>query len=105
MTNFQSNETLALLMPMVTRQRVEFVDALNDTNTLNTFVQQDNYVFIKDRPGIDYLIYHDYQYRKTIGITEREHCPFAIAKKPFLLKRRSFVYNKKFKYGPLFDPE
>lgn len=92
-------------MPIVNRNRAVFVDALNDTDTLNRYVQQSNYVFIKDRPGIDYLIYHDYQYRKTLGTTEREHCPFAIAKKPFLTKKRSFAYNKNFKFGPLFDPE
>lgn len=93
------------LRPMVDRNRAIFTDSSNDTENLNIYVQEDNYVFIKDRPGIDHLIYRDYLYRKTIKTSDRDHCPFAIAKTPFMTRKRSFAYTKGFPYKDLFDPE
>lgn len=92
---------------MVNKGRVEFSDksASNDNETLVTYVEKQNYVLIKDRPSIDHLIYADYKYRKTISHGDRNHCPFAISKKPFLTKKRSFAYSFDFKFSRLFDPE
>lgn len=103
----QSNESLQILQKMVDDGRVEFADVRsdNDNETLIRYVHMDNYVLVKDRPAIDHLIYADYKYRKTISNSDRDHCPFAIAKEPFLTKKRSFAYNRNFKFRRLFDPE
>lgn len=89
---------------MVLKERAIFSNSSNETANLINFVEHQSYVLIKDRPGIDHLIYSDYLYRKSLG-NERGHCPFAISKTPFMTRKRSFAYNKNFTYKDLFDPE
>lgn len=90
---------------MVLKNRGMFTEETNDSVVLTKYVEHENYVLIRDRPSIDHLIYKDYVYRKTIGNTDRIHCPFAISKTPFMTRKRSFAYNKDFIFKDLFDPE
>lgn len=84
----------------------------NDTEILIDYVQQKDYVFVRDRPAIDHLIYNDYRFRKTITLTdEKVHCPFAVSQTPFLKKMRAFAYpsndsvSSTSYWSELFDPE
>lgn len=91
---------------MVDNNRAVFSNNYNDTANLIDYVEKQNYVFVKQRPGIDHLIYSDYQRRKEFkNFDERGHCPFAISKTPFLKRKRAFAYSKNFAYRLLFDPE
>lgn len=79
---------------------------MNDNSILIDYVEKQNYVFVRDRPAIDHLIYNDYKYRKTLSMTdERIQCPFAISKTAFMKKRRTFAYRLDFNYSRIFDRE
>lgn len=81
--------------------------AENDTQNLLDFVEKKDYVYVRDRPAIDHLIYRDYRDRKTrILNDEKAQCPFAVSKTPFIKRKRTFAYSKEnFPYNSLFDPE
>lgn len=70
-----------------------------------SYVQKENYVFIRDKPAMNHLMYNDYKYRKTISVEEKVHCPFAIATKPFMRRKRAFAYPRNSTWMNLFDPE
>lgn len=91
---------------MVQNNRGIFTDSYNGSESLINWVEKKNYVFIRDRPAMDHLIYSDYLYRKEISRTdEKIHCPFAISATPFMKRRRAFAYPKNTKWNYLFDPE
>ncbi|XP_037940523.1 uncharacterized protein LOC119673332 [Teleopsis dalmanni] len=91
---------------MIKSNHAVFSEEQNDTSNLRTFVEGDGYVFVRDRPAINHALYIDYRYRKTISVdNEKIHCPFAMAKKPFLKKKRSFAYPIGSNLSELFDPE
>lgn len=91
---------------MVDKKLAAFVDSLNDTEVLLDYVEQKNYLFIRDKPAIKHLIYRDYKYRKTLNANnEKIHCAFAVAKEAFLKLRRTFAYSKTFRFQQLFDYE
>lgn len=91
--------------PMILRGRAEF-NTKNDSDNLVEFVENKNFVFIRDRPAIDHLIYQDYQRRKIQSATdEKRQCPFATSKIPFMKRKRSFAYPSTSEYNELFDPE
>lgn len=81
--------------------------AENDTQNLKAFVEEKDYVYVRDRPAIDHLIYKDYRERKTVYLNdEKKQCPFAVSKTPFIKRKRTFAYSKEnFPYKNLFDPE
>lgn len=90
---------------MVDNQRAFFSDK-NDIENLLEYVEKKDYVYVRDRPAIDHLVYWDYKDRKTrVASEERLQCPFAVSKKPFLTRKRTFAYSNDFKYSSLFDPE
>lgn len=94
------------LSRMVDKNLAVFVDTLNDTDVLLTYVEKQNYVFVRDKPAISHMIYRDYKYRKTIKFNdEKVHCAFATAKTAFLKRRRTFAYSEKFRFQALFDHE
>lgn len=71
-----------------------------------TYVQKKNYVYIRDRPAIDHVIYQDYKYRKTLSKDdEKIHCPFAVSKTSFLKRKRAFAYAKDNNISELFDQQ
>lgn len=83
-----------------------FTDSKNDTDILVTLVEKKNYVYIRDRPAIDHLIYNDYRFRKSISLDdEKIQCPFAVSKTPFLTRRRAFAYPINSTWSVLFDQE
>lgn len=92
---------------MVDKNLVAFVDSsLNDTDVLVNYVEKQNYVLVRDKPAIQHLVYSDYKYRKTLKRDdEKVHCAFAMAKEPFLKRRRTFAYSQSFRFQPLFDHE
>lgn len=91
---------------MVENKRAIF-SVFNDSESLREYVEMKDYVYVRDRPAIDHLIYSDYKERKTRIINdEKLQCPFAVAKKPFITRKRTFAYSKgDFPYSSLFDPE
>ncbi|KAJ6646001.1 Glutamate receptor ionotropic, delta-1 [Pseudolycoriella hygida] len=100
------NEALSQLQKMVDNKRGIFSDTANDSAALIRYVQKENYVYIRDRPAINHLIYQDYNYRKTISEDdEKLHCPFAVATKPFMTRKRAFAYPRNSNWSNLFDPE
>lgn len=90
---------------MYNRGRATFNER-NDSENLRDLVERRNFVFIRDRPAIDYLIYQDYQRRKSESATdEKKQCPFATSKIPFLKRKRTFAYPPNSKYNEIFDAE
>nr|QKN21173.1 ionotropic receptor [Zeugodacus cucurbitae] len=101
-----TNESLSMLTNMIRNSHAVFSKSSNDTFNLQNFVEKDGYVFVRDRPAINHVLYADYRYRKTISMNdEKLHCPFAMAKEPFLKKNRSFAYPMGSNLSELFDPK
>ncbi|XP_033149329.1 LOW QUALITY PROTEIN: glutamate receptor ionotropic, kainate 2 [Drosophila busckii] len=101
-----TNESLYMLNPMIKNNYAVFSDATNDTYNLQNYVNLNGYVFVRDRPAINIMLYKDYLYRKSINLKdEKVHCPFALAKEPFLKKKRAFAYPIGSNLSELFDPE
>lgn len=95
-----------MLTNMIRNNHAVFSSSSNDTFNLQNFVEKDGYVFVRDRPAINHVLYADYRYRKTISMNdEKLHCPFAMAKEPFLKKNRSFAYPLGSNLSELFDPK
>jgi len=89
----QTNESLSMLNRMIQNNYAVFSDETNDTYNLQNYVEKNGYVFVRDRPAINIMLYRDYLYRKTVSFSdEKVHCPFAMAKEPFLKKKRTFAY-------------
>lgn len=95
-----------MLQKLVDKKMAVFSDTQNDTEVLMSLVEKKDYIFIRDRPAINHLIYNDYRYRKTYNLeSELVQCPFVSAKKPFLYRKRAFAYPPNSKWSILFDPE
>lgn len=91
---------------MADKNQAEFTPSTNDTYNLLEYVQRRDFVFVRDRPAMDHLIYRDYKYRKTLSTTdEKIQCPFAVSKTPFIKRKRTFAYKPDFPWQALFDPE
>ncbi|XP_064544875.1 glutamate receptor 2 [Drosophila montana] len=101
-----TNESLFMLNRMIQNNYAVFTDASNDTYNLQNYVERNGYVFVRDRPAINIMLYRDYLYRKSVSFhDEKIHCPFAMAKEPFLTKKRTFAYPIGSNLSELFDPE
>ncbi|EDW44154.1 glutamate receptor ionotropic, delta-1 [Drosophila sechellia] len=101
-----TNESLSMLNRMIQNNYAVFSDETNDTYNLQNYVEKNGYVFVRDRPAINIMLYRDYLYRKTVSFSdEKVHCPFAMAKEPFLKKKRTFAYPIGSNLSQLFDPE
>lgn len=97
---------MALLKPLVDKKVAWFVSANSDEEILEQYVQKKGMVFIRDKPAIQILQYRDYMIRKELTKTnERIHCPFAIAKRPIMKKKRGFIYPVGSNISKLFDSE
>lgn len=104
--SLQSNESLPMLKQMVDNDHAIFSSIQNDSINLVDYVERKDYVFVRDRPAMDHMIYADYKERKTRFSEEKQQCPFAVAKKPFITRKRTFAYNRdNFLFSQLFDPE
>lgn len=102
----QSDEALNSLSVLVDKHLVEFTTNLNDSDILMTTVAKKNYVYVRDRPAIEHLVYNDYLVRRKVNpINERSHCPFATATTPFLKRVRAFAYPNSTRWNALFDPQ
>uniref|UniRef100_A0A182Q7R8 Ionotropic glutamate receptor C-terminal domain-containing protein n=1 Tax=Anopheles farauti TaxID=69004 RepID=A0A182Q7R8_9DIPT len=100
------DETLNALSVLVDKRLVDFTTNVNDSDTLADKVAKQNYVFVRDRPAIDHMIYADYLVRRKINpINERVHCPYATATTPFLKRNRAFGYPLATEWNTIFDPE
>ncbi|SPP76120.1 glutamate receptor ionotropic, delta-1 [Drosophila guanche] len=101
-----TNESLSMLNRMIQNNYAVFSEETNDTYNLQNYVERNGYVFVRDRPAINIMLYQDYLYRKTISYSdEKIHCPFAMAREPFLKKKRTFAYPIGSNLSQLFDPE
>ncbi|EDX00009.2 uncharacterized protein Dyak_GE22759 [Drosophila yakuba] len=101
-----TNESLSMLNRMIQNNYAVFSEETNDTYNLQNYVEKNGYVFVRDRPAINIMLYQDYLYRKTVSFSdEKVHCPFAMAKEPFLKKIRTFAYPIGSNLSQLFDPE
>ena len=91
---------------MVEKNLAVFTESLNDSDILINYVEKKNFVFVRDKPAIDHMIYTDYKHRKTINmVDEKFQCPFAVSTISFMKRRRAFAYPKDTKLNLLFDPE
>ncbi|XP_035893437.1 glutamate receptor ionotropic, delta-1 [Anopheles stephensi] len=100
------DETLNALSVLVDKRLVDFTTNVNDSDTLADKVAKQNYVFVRDRPAIDHMIYADYLVRRKINtLIERLHCPYATATTPFLKRNRAFGYPLTTEWNRIFDPE
>ncbi|XP_053675806.1 glutamate receptor ionotropic, delta-2 [Anopheles nili] len=100
------DETLNALSVLVDKRLVDFTNNINDSDTLADKVAKQNYVFVRDRPAINHMIYADYLLRRKINpINERVHCPYATATTPFLKRNRAFGYPPMTMWNRIFDPE
>lgn len=94
-----------MMRKMYDNHRIIFSEK-SDNDTLNEYVYKDGYVLVRDRPAINHLIYNDYILRKKSNPDdERKQCPFAVAKDPFMKRRRSFAYRLDSELNLLFDEE
>ncbi|EDV96616.1 glutamate receptor ionotropic, delta-1 [Drosophila grimshawi] len=101
-----ANESLSMLNRMIQNNYAVFTEASNDTYNLQNYVERNGYVFVRDRPAISIMLYRDYLFRKSVSADdEKIHCPFAMAKEPFLRKKRTFAYPIGSNLSELFDPE
>lgn len=101
----QSNESLTMMRKMYDNHRIVFSDQ-SDNDTLNEYVFRSGYVLVRDKPAINHLIYSDYQERKIKNPgDEKKQCPFAVAKNPFMRRKRSFAYRLDTDFNMIFDPE
>lgn len=97
---------MTFLRPLVDKKLGEFLDQINDTEILLDKVQKKNFVFIRDRPAMDHLVYDDYRSRKEFArVNEKLQCPFAVSKEPFIKRKRAFAYPKDTRWNALFDPQ
>ncbi|XP_049296784.1 glutamate receptor ionotropic, delta-2 isoform X1 [Anopheles funestus] len=100
------DETLNALSVLVDKRLVDFTTNVNDSDTLADKVAKQNYVFVRDRPAIDHMIYADYLVRRKINtLIERLHCPYATATTPFLKRNRAFGFPLTTEWNRIFDPE
>ncbi|EAA00639.3 AGAP011968-PA [Anopheles gambiae str. PEST] len=100
------DEALNALSVLVDKRLVDFTTNVNDSDTLADKVAKQNYVFVRDRPAIDHMIYADYLVRRKINPkNERVHCPYATATTPFLKRNRAFGYPPNTEWNRIFDPE
>uniref|UniRef100_A0A182W227 Ionotropic glutamate receptor C-terminal domain-containing protein n=1 Tax=Anopheles minimus TaxID=112268 RepID=A0A182W227_9DIPT len=100
------DETLNALSVLVDKRLVDFTTNVNDSDTLADKVAKQNYVFVRDRPAIDHMIYADYLVRRKINtLVERLHCPYATATTPFLKRNRAFGFPLTTEWNRIFDPE
>lgn len=84
----------------------QFPSSLSDSAILTQFVEEKGFVFVRDKPAIEIMQYKDYMFRKDFNReSDRAHCPFALAKKPIMTKKRGFVYPIGSKISLLFDAE
>lgn len=91
---------------MVTKDRAQFKSEEREIDFLNKYVEKKDFVFVRDRPAIDHLIYKDYKSRQERGVTdEKKQCPFVTSKIPFLKRKRAFAYPPNTNWSYLFDPE
>lgn len=94
------------LKPLVDKKVAQFVDITNDRQILNDYVEKKGFVYVRDKPAMSIMLYKDYMDRKGKSKdNERIHCPFAVAKKPFMTKKRGFVYPLGSNISKLFDTE
>ncbi|XP_017080167.1 glutamate receptor ionotropic, delta-1 [Drosophila eugracilis] len=101
-----TNESLSMLNRMIQNNYAVFSDETKDSYNLQNYVERNGYVFVRDRPAVNIMLYEDYLYRKSISFSdEKVHCPFATAKQPFLKKKRTFAYPRGSNLSQLFDPE
>ncbi|KAL9909618.1 ionotropic receptor 76b [Glossina fuscipes fuscipes] len=100
------NESLYMLHYMAENDRAVFSLDINDTTNLRTYVEEQGFVLIRDRPAITHTLYTDYRQRRATSMNdEKVHCPFAQAKHPILKKKRSFAYPIGSNLSHLFDRE
>jgi glutamate receptor, ionotropic, invertebrate len=76
---------------MVEKNQGIFTNQNNDTDILLNQVLKKDYVYIRDKPAIDHLVYNDWRKRKTLP-SERLQCPFALSKESSLKRKRGFAY-------------
>ncbi|XP_017777071.1 PREDICTED: glutamate receptor ionotropic, delta-1 [Nicrophorus vespilloides] len=70
---------------------------------LANWVLKRNYMYIGEKPIVEYLMYDDYMHRTDPTIAENDRCTFVITKWDVLRISRAFAFKKDFKYYELFN--
>lgn len=95
-----------MLSKMVSDNLAEFTITNNDTDNLINYVEQKDYVYIRDRPAIIEALYANYRYRRMVKADdEKLHCNLAMTKEPILKKKRAFAYPIGTNLSDIFDIE
>ncbi|XP_045478920.1 glutamate receptor U1 isoform X1 [Harmonia axyridis] len=74
-----------------------------DADIMNTYVTNDNMMFIRERPIVEYDIYDDYKLKVKNGVKEDKRCTYVLTKFHVFTASRAFAYSRQFKYYELFN--
>lgn len=87
---------------MVMKNRGVFQPIPRDAEFL-PFVQ-DDYVYVRDKPAVEHLMYEDYKNKTKQDVEEKFRCTYVITSKSFMKKPRAFAYPLNSTLYELFDP-
>ncbi|EFA01567.1 glutamate receptor ionotropic, delta-1 [Tribolium castaneum] len=76
---------------------------VSDSDILRNYVHKRNWMFIREKPIVEYVMYDDYKEKTRNQIEEAKRCTYVITKFSVVSFSRAFAYSKDFKYKPLFD--
>nr|AOG12850.1 ionotropic receptor [Eogystia hippophaecolus] len=96
------DEDIHYLNQMISNGRAEFRSVSNSEDYLT--MVKGGAVLVKDRTGIDHMMYADYLNKARQGIEETSRCTYVIAPNSFMKKNRAFIFPKNSKLKKLFDP-
>lgn len=88
------------LQSLAKGSKYEIVD-MEGPSILTDWVERRNYMFLGEKPTVEYLMYDDY--RAKTNYSEDKRCTFVITPFTVVTYSRAFAYRKNFKYYELFD--
>ncbi|XP_077291675.1 ionotropic receptor 76b [Arctopsyche grandis] len=97
-----SNEPLYKLNDMVQKKLGVFQSDSKDIGYL-PFIQAD-YVYVRDKPAVEHLMYNDYKNKTKHNIEEKNRCTYVTTTKVFMKRARAFAYPTNSNLHYLFDP-
>lgn len=75
----------------------------DDRLILDEYVLKRNWMFLREKPIVEYIMFEDYKRRTKAGIQESDRCIYVITRFSVVRYPRGFAYAKQFKYRSLFD--
>lgn len=87
---------------MVQKKMGLFQPEPKDTDFL-AFIQKD-YVYLRDKPAVEHLMYTDYKNKTRQGIEEKNRCTYVTTTNFFMKRARAFAYPTTSNLYHIFDP-